>query len=413
MARISLKSYADLIASFQLKKNVANANAAKSKLRAEAEISEEHYDADEKYSNLIKIGPVVEQTIDGVHSLEEQVAHLHEFVVGQLGADADFVTLPNDLKFELADGSIIDLIYNDGTHTIGQLDAIFSTSNIELTTGGVITVNTNEVINQAGVWIGPQTNLVGAKGAQGAKGQKGEIGVKGNVGAKGQKGEIGVKGNVGASGTSGTSGVNGAKGSQGAKGQKGEIGAKGNTGAQGPQGATGAKGQKGEIGVKGNTGAQGLIGPKGNTGATGAKGATGAQGPTGPIGPKGNTGAQGIIGPVGPQGGGGATGAKGQKGERGITGAQGPIGPKGNIGAQGPTGPQGAKGNTGAQGSTGPTLAVSNNSNNRVITATGGSSVNAESSLTFDGSLLYTPSLGISNYRIVQNTNGDLEFRIA
>ena len=301
MARISLKSYADLIASFQLKKNVANANAAKSKLRAEAEISEEHYDADEKYSNLIKIGPVVEQTIDGVHSLEEQVAHLHEFVVGQLGADADFVTLPNDLKFELADGSIIDLIYNDGTHTIGQLDAIFSTSNIELTTGGVITVNTNEVINQAGVWIGPQTNLVGAKGAQGAKGQKGEIGVKGNVGAKGQKGEIGVKGNVGASGTSGTSGVNGAKGNtgaQGAKGQKGERGAKGNTGNSGTSGTSGNSGTSGRTAsIRVNAveaGGQGVadVTNVGNS-LDAAFNFILPTGPMGPVGPKGSVGQKG------------------------------------------------------------------------------------------------------------------------
>jgi hypothetical protein len=52
---------------------------------------------------------------------------------------------------------------------------------------------------------------------------------------------------------------------------------------------------------------------------------------------------------------------------------------------------------TGPQGATGPTLNVSNNVNNRIITATGGSSVNAESALTFDGTYLNINGAGISH----------------
>ena len=95
-----------------------------------------------------------------------------------------------------------------------------------------------------------------------------------------------------------------------------------------------------------------FIGDKGQKGQTGAQGATGAGGAQGPTGP------------------GGATGPKGQKGEIGATGAGGATGQKGQTGA------------------TGPTLSVSNNVNNRIITATGGASVNAESNLTFDGTNL-------------------------
>jgi hypothetical protein len=39
---------------------------------------------------------------------------------------------------------------------------------------------------------------------------------------------------------------------------------------------------------------------------------------------------------------------------------------------------------------------VANNSNNRIITATGGSSVNAESALTFDGTTLGINGSGIA-----------------
>ena len=90
MARISLKSYASLIAAFKLNKSKVTADSEKAKLVALGDTLAAHYSDGEKYSNLIKIGPVVENAIDGVHSLEEQVAHLHEFVLGQLGEEADF-----------------------------------------------------------------------------------------------------------------------------------------------------------------------------------------------------------------------------------------------------------------------------------------------------------------------------------
>ena len=75
------------------------------------------------------------------------------------------------------------------------------------------------------------------------------------------------------------------------------------------------------------------------------------------------------------------------KGQTGATGSQG---------AQGATGPQGVQGSQGAQGATGPTLAVVNNANDRIITATGGSSVNGESNLTFNGTTLSVNGAGIT-----------------
>jgi hypothetical protein len=143
-----------------------------------------------------------------------------------------------------------------------------------------------------------------------------------------------------------------------------------------PNGFQGTQGRQGPQGIQGSQGNQGPIGPQGNQGPTGLQGTTGAQGNQGPQGIQGITGAQGNQGPIGPQGNQGPIGPQGFQGVQGIQGFQGVQGFQGN---QGPIGPQGLQGNT---------LPVNNNVNNRVITATGGSSVEAESNLTFDGSTL-------------------------
>ena len=98
------------------------------------------------------------------------------------------------------------------------------------------------------------SNLYGAKTAQGwgnpisLKGIQGDKGEKGDTGATGQKGD---------------------KGDTGATGQKGDKGDTGATGQKGEKGDTGATGQKGE---KGNTGATGQKGDKGDTGTPGQNG---------------------------------------------------------------------------------------------------------------------------------------------
>jgi hypothetical protein len=133
----------------------------------------------------------------------------------------------------------------------------------------------------------------------------------------------------------------------------------GPTGAQGDTGSTGAQGAAGAAGAQGATG----------SGATGAQGATGSGGATG---------AQGATGS------GGATGAQGAAGAQGATGSGGATGAQGDTGSGGATGAQGDTGATGAQGATG-SVSVTNNVNNRVVTATGGATANAEGRFTFDG----------------------------
>ena len=100
------------------------------------------------------------------------------------------------------------------------------------------------------------SNLYGAKTAQG---WGNPISLKGIQGDKGEKGDTGATGQKGDKGDTGATGQKGEKGDTGATGQKGEKGDTGATGQKGEKGDTGATGQKGE---KGDTGTPGQNGSK-------------------------------------------------------------------------------------------------------------------------------------------------------
>ena len=122
------------------------------------------------------------------------------------------------------------------------------------------------------------TNLYGAKTAQGwgtPISLKGIQGDKGDTGAKGDKGDAGAKGDKGDTGAKGDKGDTGAKGDKGDTGAKGD---KGDPGSKGDKGDTGVKGDKGDTGAKGDKGDTGAKGDKGNTGAKGEQGVAGQDG---------------------------------------------------------------------------------------------------------------------------------------
>jgi len=116
------------------------------------------------------------------------------------------------------------------------------------------------------------SNLYGAKTAQGwgnpisLKGIQGDKGENGDTGATGQKGE---KGDTGATGQKGDKGDTGATGQ---KGEKGDTGATGQKGEKGDTGDTGQKGEKGDTGTPGQNGSKiyaGIGAPTINIGAVG------------------------------------------------------------------------------------------------------------------------------------------------
>ena len=109
-------------------------------------------------------------------------------------------------------------------------------------------------------------------------------------------------------------------------------------------------------------------------------------------------------------GGTGATGTQGTTGAKGSTGSQGI---QGITGPSGNTGSKGAQGITGTKGTTGSNAGITsygNAGNNRVLTATGGSSINGEANLTFDGLKLVVSqaALHVGNFTSTQPTTDGL-----
>jgi hypothetical protein len=197
---------------------------------------------------------------------------------------------------------------------------------------------------------GPQ----GPQGIQGEQGQQGVPGIEGPMGPAGSTGAQGPQGEMGAQGDQGPQGIQGEEGSQGLTGIEGPMGPAGSTGAQGSQGEMGAQGDQGPQGIQGEQGQQGVpgiegpMGPAGSTGAQGPQGEMGEQGDQGPQGIQGEQGQQGVPGIEGPMGPAGSTGVQGPQGEMGAQGDQG------SQGIQGEEGSQGIQGETGAQGLQGP-----------------------------------------------------------
>ena len=234
-------------------------------------------------------------------------------------------------------------------------------------------------------------------------------------------GDKGDTGSTGAQGATGSTGSQGATGSTGAQGAAGAQGATGSTGPTGPSGATGSQGATGSTGPTGNTGAQGATGSGGSTGAQGATGSTGPTGPTGAqgaTGSGGSTGSQGATGSTGPTGPTGSQGATGSTGAQGATGSGGSTGAQGATGSTGSTGPTGAQGATGSTGPTGPTgssgsATLTNVANNRVMTAVSGTTLNAESNFTYDGStcLLKGTTDGVLNLDTTDSRGTFIRFK--
>jgi hypothetical protein len=126
----------------------------------------------------------------------------------------------------------------------------------------------------------------------------------------------------------------------------------------------------------------------------------GSQGTTGTTG---STGSQGTAGTNGTQG---TTGSTGSTGSQGTTGTQGIVGTTGSQGTTGTTGSTGSQGTTGAQGTSAAT-AITNNTDNYVVTATGNGTTpfNGEANLTFNGSTLaLTGDLAVSSDAYVVET---------
>jgi hypothetical protein len=111
---------------------------------------------------------------------------------------------------------------------------------------------------------------------------------------------------------------------------------------------------------------------------------SGTSGTSGSNGSSGTSGTNGTSGTSGPAGASGTSGTSGTSGPAGASGTSGTSGTSGPAGASGTSGTSGTNGTSGTSGTT----SITNASNDRVMTSTGGVGLNAEANLTFNGSTL-------------------------
>jgi len=237
----------------------------------------------------------------------------------------------------------------------------------------------------------------GSSGTSGADGSSGSSGTSGVDGSSGSSGTSGVDGSSGSSGTSGTSGSSGSSGTSGADGSSGSSGTSGSSGSSGTSGADGSSGSSGTSGADGSSGSSGTSGAEGSSGSSGTSGAdgssgssgtSGSSGSSGTSGTDGSSGSSGTSGTSGSSGSSGTSGADGSSGSSGTSGADGSSGSSGTSGADGSSGSSGTSGSSGSSGTSGTSPTIANDADNRITTAVGDGTLNAEENLTFDGSII-------------------------
>ena len=115
MARISLKDLASLQSALKLK--AVDAATLKAKFRDDSKrtANPSIYGANETYVQINELGPVVEDLVDGVKALEDEMEHLHDFLAGQLGRDADKTVLYDNTLDPAAPGGVEKAIVQDAT----------------------------------------------------------------------------------------------------------------------------------------------------------------------------------------------------------------------------------------------------------------------------------------------------------
>ena len=116
MARISLKAIESLRSNLKLKAVAAETLKNRFKDDSRKVANPGVYGANETYVQINELGPVVEDLVDGVKALEDELDHIHQYIAGQLGQDADKMILPPNLKFSDSLGREHNLIsFNEAT----------------------------------------------------------------------------------------------------------------------------------------------------------------------------------------------------------------------------------------------------------------------------------------------------------
>ena len=140
--------------------------------------------------------------------------------------------------------------------------------------------------------------------------------------------------------------------------------------------------------VSASLAAAGVAGSSGTSGTSGSSGTSGATGGAGNDGSSGTSGTSGSSGTSGTSGSSGTSGTSGSSGTSGTSGSSGTSGTSGSSGTSGTSGSSGTSGTSGSSGTSGTSPTIANDANNRVVTAVGDGTLNAESNLTFSSNVL-------------------------
>ena len=406
MSRVSLKELASLVSNLRLQgEDIAAKKLKYKKSEFLGANKPDGFADDEEYTILYKLGPIVDECVDGIAALEEEIKDIHTYISGQLGSEADRMVLPPKVAFTDPAGNLYEIItFNEDTKASQiNIDEMFVGANslyvnnkkvisdesdtINITTdddqnlkiktagsgilqivseaGGIQFTSAGNTVFNSDLTVNSANSISGSNATTGL--QLGKTRMNGDLLLQANSIIISDQGKIAFGGDSTNTYIAANTDSP----EDLELHADqdlilrpdGNVvvGSTAVMNASGtwigpSSGLKGDVGLKG---AQGPQGKAGTNGSGGAKGATGAQGPQGAsivdarledvnLIIEGEAFGSLNVGRVY-----GNTGAQGPQGDKGAQGAQGTAGTNGSNGSKGATGDKGAQGTAGTNGSNG------------------------------------------------------------
>jgi len=114
MSRVTLKEFSQLVSNLKIK--AQGASTFKNKYKDQnftGENKPEGYADDEEFTRILKIGPVIDELLEGLEAVETEIEEIHKYIEGQIGRDADNMKLPPNLKFTNQNGETFEIITFD------------------------------------------------------------------------------------------------------------------------------------------------------------------------------------------------------------------------------------------------------------------------------------------------------------
>lgn len=96
MARINLKSLSALQSNLKLKQRTLSEISAKFKDASKSGANKPaQYNADQEYTDLFALGPVVEDLAEAIKAIEEEIEDIHQYIEQSLGNTGSDTVIPD------------------------------------------------------------------------------------------------------------------------------------------------------------------------------------------------------------------------------------------------------------------------------------------------------------------------------